>query len=476
MTELAEAGAGSGATGPLWAPPPARVGLPEPAGDRFPLSLQQEFLGLVDTGDVLGPFGPMYTIVGGWRVAGPLDVDTLRAALADLVARHEALRTTVVHTGETAYQQVHPPEPPRLSIRQLPATDPADRDRVAEELIDEVEAGEFPADQSPQLAVVLGRFGPDDAVLVLIAHHVAVDGWSIQVLVGELAARYAARRTGAPDQLPAPVQYRQFVAWQRAGADRPELTRARKFWRETLRGARITPLPTDWSRTDRMPPATAYHRFLLPERLRTGILALAAATRGSPFMVLLAGYALLLHRRTGVADVVAATFTPGRRRSWLAGAVGSFYDLLPVRLDLTGCGSFRELIGRARQACLAAYPHEIPFLQILAEAPELMEPAAGQRAACCVFQVVQSPFMLAGEPVGELRYTAIRRRLRSQPIGSAIPDGALWSMELHRPGVVGSIGYTTNLFTGATAAGLGSELGRIVAAGCADPDQPLDRI
>jgi hypothetical protein len=461
----------------LWTPPAGAGGeLLQGADDRFPLSLQQEFLGLVDTGDEVGPFSARYTIAGAWRLTGPLDVETLQAALDDVVARHEALRTLLIRTGDLSYQQVFPAStasPAGLQVRDLSATDPDARDRRADELLDEIEAGTFEMEQLPQLGAVLGRFDDRDAVLVLVAHHTAVDGWSIQLIVRDLAAYYTARRAGRPAGLTDPGQYRQYVAWQRARADTPAATAAREFWRRNLQGAQITPIATDIARSAQVVPATAYHRFLLPEQRRSATRQLAKATRSSPFMVLLAAYTVLLRRSSGLTDIVAATFTPGRHPAWVLDTVGSFYDFVPLRIDLAGCATARELIDRIRRVCLAAYAHEIPFLEIMNEAPDLMEPAAAERAACCVFQVVQSPHIMADELVGELRYTAMRRRLKSQPIGSAVPDGALWSLELHQPGIVGSVGYTTNLFTEPTIETMVADFDQVLGDLLADPDQRL---
>lgn len=452
------------------------VDLPNGTTQRFPLSLQQEFLRQVDHGDEASPFGPRYTIVGGWRLIGPLDTEVLEAALDDLVVRHEALRTSIVHSGDTAYQRVHPPAPVRLQVCDLPGEGVGSRDRLAEELVNEVESGTFDIHQLPLVAAVVGRFDAHDAVLVLAAHHTAVDGWSMQLVVRDLAALYAARRLGRPSGLPEPGQYRDLVEWQRSHADSPGVRAARDFWRRTLDGAAITPLATDRPRGGPVAPTTAWYRFVLPEQVKSSTVELAAATRSSPFMVLLAAYTLLLHRRTGSSDIVASTFTPGRGQAWLLDTVGSFYNFVPLRVNLAGANTFVDLVDRARRTCLAAYKHEIPFLQIIEEAPGLMEPLMGDTAAVGTFQAVQSPHMMADELVGDLRYTAMRRRTLSQPVGSAIPDGALCSLELHASGIVGRIAFVNNLFDTDTMVELTAEYRRLLTKVFADPSQRLARI
>jgi len=344
----------------------------------------------------------------------------------------------------------------------LSGTEPGDRDRRAEEFLNDIEAGTFGLCEMPLVRAVLGRFDRRDAVLVLAAHHTAVDGWSIHLVLRDLARFYAARRLHRPVDLPPVRQYREYVAWQRANATGPEVTAARAYWREVLRDARVVPTATDKPRADGE-FVTAWHRFLLPEKYRTATLELAGETRSSPFMVLLAAYLTYLRELSGETDLVVPTFTPGRHPAWVLDTVGSFYNFLPLRVDIAGCAGFRDVIARARATCLAAYAHEVPFTHIDAEAPELMSVAIGEHTAASLFQVTQSPHMMGGEQIGDLRVTAMRRRAVSASVGSQIPDGVLWGLEPHPAGgIIGSLGYTTNLFGEATIAGMVSDFRRVL--------------
>ncbi|WP_242883820.1 condensation domain-containing protein [Actinomadura litoris] len=443
--------------------------------ERIPLSLQQDFLRLIDPGTDAGPFGPWYTIVGGWRLSGPLDVATLQGALDDLVVRHESLRTSLVRDGEDSCQVVGEPGSPSLAVHDLSGQDGA-RDLQAEELVNEVESTPFPMERTPLIGAVLGRFDERDAVLALAAHHTAVDGWSMQLVVRDLAELYAARRAGRPAALPDPGQYRRFVAWQREYERGPAADASRAFWRDTLRGARITPVPTDHARSAGLPAATSWHRFLLAEDFRTAVLRLARTTRTTPFMVLLAAYALLLRERGGGDDIVAPTFTPGRMQSRMLDTVGSFYNFVPLRVDLSPCRTFADVLAAVRRTCLAAHTHELPFNDILAAAPELLDAAGTDRTADLAFQVVQSPLIMADKAVGDLSYTAMRRRMLPQPVGSALPDGALWNLELNAPGIVGSVGYLSNLFTNASMVELTIDFQRVLSRVLSRPDQELKNL
>lgn len=418
--------------------------------DRIPLSHQQEFLSMVDHGDDSGPFGPRYTIVGGWRIFGDICLDTLQAALDDVVVRHESLRTVIVRDNGDPYQSVLPPSSPVLEVRDLVVPEGSEREIVAEELLNEIEAGEFAIQSTPLIRALVGRFDPDDSMLVLVAHHTACDGWSIHRLMRDIAVIYAARREGTEPVLPEARQYREYVQWQRDNEDGPAMAAARAYWREQLGDAQVVPIKTDIQRADG-DFTTAWHRFLLTPDLTAAVEFLAAETRSSPYMVLLAAYLVYLRDTTGQTDLVVPTFTPGRNPSWAEDTVGSFYNFVPLRTDITGCEDLREVISRVRTTCLNAYANEIPFSQLLEEVPDVMSAALEANAACCVFQVTQSPYMLQGQPIGDLLFTAIRQRLVSAPVGSQIPDGALFGLEFDAEGAInGSIGYTSNLFESKT--------------------------
>lgn len=414
--------------------------IPETRQATAALSLQQQFLRMFAQGFEAGPFGPHYTEVFAWRVRGRVDVRSMRLALTDVVERHEALRT-VVHLEDEGGQSVLPAVQPELELVDLDASPGADRDRRAEQLMIEAETRPFPADQVPLLRAVLGRFDEEDSVLVLCAHHSAADVWSIQVVLRDLAECYTARAAGTKPQLPAVAQYRDYVTAQQEEAAGPTVAASRAYWRETLRGARILVAPVH--RTGQA-PGTSYHRFTTDAQLTAEVSRLAKATRSSPFMVLLAAFTVFVNRRTQQTDIVVPTFTPGRERRFQS-TVGSFFNFSPLRVDLEGCRTFRDVVTRTRTACVGAFAHELPLMHLLAEAPELMS-SAGPDAVPILFQAVQPPYLMQGNRIGDLEYTAIWRRVIPQPLGSETPDGMIWSMHLSNTEVVGGISFSRHLF------------------------------
>lgn len=418
---------------------------PEDPGQTLPLSLNQQFLSMFDHGEEEGPFGPTYNIACAWRLAGPVDTGRLAEALERLVERHESLRTTLVrHDG--GHQVVHPPLAPELSVRDLVGCPAEERGRRAEELIAEVERRPQHIDAPPLLRAVLGTFDGEDSVLVLVVHHTVADEWSMQILIRDLAALYGALAPGGTWPPPAP-QYRDFLEWE---LTRPvgRLERDRGYWRETLRDARLLAIPTDHPRSAALPKETAWHRFTIGEDVTRRVLDFARSHRSSAFMVLLTAYNVLLYRETGSTDIVVPTFASGRNQAEFHETVGAFFNFVPLRTDIGGCISYRDVLERTRRTCLGAYTHELPFPEVVTEAPDLMTPSMGDRSAPCAFQVFQAAFVADDvEGTRGLRYRKIQRRRLSQDSGTDIPDGAMLQLEVSTEGdLVGNFGYNTNLF------------------------------
>jgi condensation enzyme len=448
---------------------------PEPAhvaADKIPISLNQEFVCLFDHGDGHDPFDPRYHIVQGWRLAGQIGLDALRKALTDVVTRHEALRTLIVRGDGGRYQRILPPSQPELEIRDLAAEPRASRDQRAEALLQQVEAETISAERVPFVRAVLGRFDDQDAVLVLIVHHIATDGWSMRVLIRDLVNRYAAHRGFAVPELPEVRQYREFSLWQRQGSAAQDASR--KFWRAKLDGARLTAIPTDLARSAELTQSTAAYRFLIPASVMSLVSRMVTVSRSTPFMVMLAAYELVVHEMTGATDLVVPTFTPGRGGSLFENSIGSFFNFIPLRTDIAGCQTFRDVLERTRRACLEAYAHDIPTIHIFAEAPGLMLPAMSDRAAPVVFQVFPDPNLLSDQFPGDLKYVEITRRLTSQPLTSAVPDGGLWTLNLDPSGdVIGSLSYQRNLFYETTISRMVKAFQQRLASAVSSPGAPL---
>jgi hypothetical protein len=435
--------------------------------ERYPLSYSQEFLCAKDEGEFSGSFGHRHILVNGWRITGRVDIDALQGALDDLVSRHEILRTRVVRNGGPRHQEIHPPCPATLQVRDLPPEAGKSRDLQAEELLNEAEAGTLSVRHLPLVRAVLGRFDDDDWALVLIAHHTATDAWSMSVLVRDLMGLYAQRCGSDLPGLPQVRQYREFAEVQRA---RSADDTAKAYWREKLDGARIFGLPAQRVPTDQEGSSYSARPFTISAETTTDALAFAKEMNGALFMVLLAAFCRLANEVTGTTEPVVPTFSLGRDPRFF-GTVGFCVNFLPIRTSLpAGPASFREIVALTKASCLDAYIHEVPFAHIMPQAPGLMT-GITKGLAIVLFEVVQTPAEARSGQAGNITFAEI---VREHPLAGSrdLPGGMLWAFEVAARGVteVNAI-YDQHQFDESYMDGLIARYQQILAESLAEPDR-----
>ncbi|HEY7768733.1 amino acid adenylation domain-containing protein, partial [Longimicrobium sp.] len=334
----------------------------------LPVTFAQERMWFVDA---LDPGSPVYAIPFSYHVAGRLDLDALRRALAELVRRHEPLRTTLPAVDGVPVQRIAPApaefDLPVADLRQLPREE---RRVEADRLAAEAKLHRFDLARGPLFRASLVRVANDEHRLLLNLHHAIGDGWSLGVLREELSALYGAFSRGEASPLPEPVlQYADYAAWQRECLSGAALERQVEFWRQALDGApALLELPTDRPRPPVESHRGALERLVISSALAGEVNALARREGATLFMVLLAALDVVLGRLAGQEDVVVGTPIAGRTRAETDRMVGLFLNSLALRTDLSGDPSFRELLGRVRETTLSAYAHqEIPFERVLEE-------------------------------------------------------------------------------------------------------------
>ncbi|MEV0683556.1 non-ribosomal peptide synthase/polyketide synthase [Nocardia sp. NPDC050378] len=326
---------------------------------RIPLSPAQQRMWFLHRFD---PRSAAYHIPVAIRLSGDLDVAALRAALGDLVARHETLRTTYPEFDGQATQLVGEPVVPELTVTGVAATDVSGA-------VAEVLSGGFDITTEVPVRVALLRVTPTEHVLVLVVHHIAADGWSMGPLTRDLVAAYAARATGSAPQLPPlTVHYADYALWQTEGlgsVDDPDAPLARQlgYWRHRLAALPdVITLPTDRRRPLIATNRGATFRTAFDADLHRGIEELARARRATTFMVLHAGLAVLLARLSAGSDIVVGTPVAGRGHRELDDLVGMFVNTLVLRAEVRGETGFADLLDQVRADDLDAFDNaDVPF-------------------------------------------------------------------------------------------------------------------
>ncbi|HSF40226.1 MAG TPA: condensation domain-containing protein [Thermoanaerobaculia bacterium] len=336
-------------------PPRSRV------GDPAPLSYAQRRLWFIDQFE---PGSSLYNMPTVLRVKGPLRSEVLTRTLSEIVRRHEVLRTVFAAPEGSPVQVIQPATPfllPLVDLSGLPASP-----REAEILLLAAEEAKRPFDlaRGPLFRGVLLQLASEEHVAALTMHHVVSDSWSMGVLVREVTALYPAFLEAKPSPLPEfPIQYADFAVWQRGWLRQEVLEGLVAYWHQRLAGAPsqldlpgARPRPAVLSQRGR----ARHRRFSHP--LLAQLRALGRRESATLFMTLLAPLLALLHSRTGATDLVVGTDVAGRDRRELEGLIGFFINQLPLRTNLTGDPTLRELLGRVRETAMEAYAHQdLPF-------------------------------------------------------------------------------------------------------------------
>ncbi|HEX5444986.1 MAG TPA: amino acid adenylation domain-containing protein, partial [Pirellulales bacterium] len=334
---------------------------------RAPLSFAQQRLYFMDQ---LVSASTINHLCVAARVTGPLDGDAMWRSLVAIAERHQSLRTTFERPSDGPVQVIHEWQLPTLVEVDLRESPPQDRQQLAEEHTRAEARRPFDLAQGPLWRAIWLRLADNEHRLLLAMHHIIADGWSMGVLLSELWQIYQAQLLDLPPPLPAlPVQYADYVAWQRS-AEVAELVESQlDYWRRQL-ADRPPPLelPTDRPR----PPVATYQGATrpieLPEEVAAQVETLARAADATPFIVLLASLQALLSRYTGQTEFCLGAAAANRSRPEFEPLVGFFVNMLPLRADVSGDPSFEELLDRARQIALAAFDHQdVPFERLVEE-------------------------------------------------------------------------------------------------------------
>jgi amino acid adenylation domain-containing protein/non-ribosomal peptide synthase protein (TIGR01720 family) len=333
-------------------------------GPVFPLSFAQErmwFLAQMD------PDSPMYCVPVSISIRADVDVPVLERAVAEVVRRHETLRTVYRMVAGELKSVVLPPFPARVEVldhRARVAAGEGVQALVAEE-------GARPIDIStgPLYRVTLLRVSDERYAMVITVHHIATDGWSMPIIIREIDHLYGRFTRGLECDLPEPeLRYADYAVWQRRWLSGDTLKEQVDYWRGLLAGAPPLELPTDRPRPAEQSHRGAAHRFNIPPETTLPLRELCATETVTVNMVLMAAFMALLHRCSGQSDVVVGTLLGNRSRAELEQILGYFVNTAALRMDVAGDPTFMELVHRARTAVLDADAHQdLPFEKLVDE-------------------------------------------------------------------------------------------------------------
>ncbi|TMR14680.1 non-ribosomal peptide synthetase, partial [Nonomuraea zeae] len=299
------------------------------------------------------PAAVEYNVCLALRLRGPLDTAALARALTGVVARHEALRTVYSARDGRPAAIVLAPWPVEVPVRPVAGEEEARR------LAAQAAREPFDLARGPVLRALVAGLAADDHVLLLTVHHIAVDEWSVGLLLSELDALYRAALDGTPDPLPPlPASHAEVVAAER----RADLSAALGHWRRALAGMPPLDLPTDRSPGAEPGAAGEIIRFIVPPRLTSALAAVARRARVTPYMTGLAAFTAFLARYCGQDDIAVGSTVANRGVPGAEHVIGAFFNTVVMRGDVSGDPSFAELLTRTRARCLDALTHQhLPY-------------------------------------------------------------------------------------------------------------------
>ncbi len=433
----------------------------------FPASFAQQRLWFLEQ---LEGGSATYNIPVALSLTGSLHVTALEQAVAEIVQRHEALRTTFLMVDGTPVQMIAPTltiTVPLTDLQSLPKSKQSDE---VQRLATEEAQRPFDLVKGPLLRLTLLRLGQESHVLLITMHHIISDGWSIGILIQELSVLYQAFSQGNPSPLSElPIQYADFAHWQRQWLSGEVLQALLNYWQQQLASAPpLLELPTDRPR----PPVQTFtgstERFHLDQNLTQKLQVLSQKFGVSIFMTLLAAFVTLLGRYSGQEDIVVGSPIANRNRRETELLIGFFVNTLVLRTSLQGNPTFQQLLNRIKQVSLDAYAHQdLPFEQLV----EALQPQRNLSHN----PLFQAMFVLQNAPMGILELPGLKLTpLELENVTSKF-DLTL-SMEETEQGLVGSWEYNSDLFDATTIQRMSRHFPTMLEGIVANPEQRLSQL
>jgi amino acid adenylation domain-containing protein/non-ribosomal peptide synthase protein (TIGR01720 family) len=436
-----------------------------PRAERHPLmaaSSPQRRLWFVDR--LAEGTGTAYAIPTVLRFEGELDTAAIEAALNDVIARHEVLRTTIPTVDGRPHQHIR-------QVLRLPLPVMDIEAEAFDQRLRSLALEPFDLAEGPMIRAFLFRAAPEDHRLVILQHHIVSDGWSIEILVRELGLNYAAAREGRTATLPPlRVQYADYAAWQQQWLGDDTLAGSLGYWVDTLRDCQPIELPIDRPRPAVLGTRGRHLHFSVDPDVTTALRRLALERKTTLFSVLLAGFDILLARYSGQTDIVVGTAVANRPHPELEGMLGFFINMLVLRTDLSGDPDARAVIDRVTRTTHDAFAHQdVPFDRIVG-ALDIPRDSARSPLFQVLF-VLQTANSAAAPEFPDLHTT-----LTVEADYDVAKADLTFSLQETADGLAGRVEYNTDLYEEATVARMVGHYARLLHAIAAAPDTPMARL
>jgi hypothetical protein len=433
-----------------------------PRDGELPLSFAQQRMWLFEQ---LSGDSPSFHIPLGVRIKGRLDVAALEQTFAEIMRRHESLRTVFPAVDNRPVQVIRPPQTLALPVVNLSALPEEERERQAARLAQEETLRRFDLAEGPLLRLMLLRLSPEEHIVACTMHHIIGDGQSFEVIIAEMSRLYSSFTEGQPSPLPElGVQYADYAAWQRQWLQGDVLETRLAYWRRQLEDApRKLSLPQRRARPRVQNFRGARQEVNLSRELTEGLRELSRREGVTLLMTMLAGYVLLLNQYTGDEDIVVGTPYANRERAEAEQLIGILVNTLVIRVDLAEAASFREVLGRVRDVCLDAYTYQTP--------PELLREDFNSRGAE-VEQLFEVWFQLEREERERLEMKGLEYEWYLVHKEEAKFELSMMFSE-HKEAIEGVVEYDAELFDDEMMTEMRQSYVSILEQAVSDPDRRL---
>ena len=440
--------------------------------EHYAVSHAQKRLWLADQ---LGQGQAAFNIPGTYMFEGALNKDALEKAFNTLIERHEILRTTFISVEGQPRQVVHPAQKQSFKLEYVDLQGQENIEQLVANRMDQDTVKPFKLDQGPLLRVQLLQTAPETHVLIMNMHHIISDGWSMEVLQGEVTTLYQAYKEGQENPLPPlTLQYKDFAAWQNQLLDQAQGSPAYNYWMQRFDGQ----LPKLMLPTDRTRPAIKTYNgavmgFQLSQELSQQFMQLSNQKGGSLFMGLLSAYYILLYRLSGQHDLVVGSPIAGRSQAELESQIGIYLNLLALRQQLAPNETVASLLDKVIENTMGAFQHQsYPFDKLVEDLDVERDDSRSP-----LFDVL---LQLQNMQVDDKRGEGLDAD--NLAVGTLKTDVRLSKYDLTfsfyetEQGMFFNVEYNTDLFDAATIEGLGKAMDAIMEQMVQNPDASIDSL